>query len=419
MPKPHDPRSICKEFGGSQAGAGGEPVRSSDPGLIGRRSTWCSSRGRYAATMTSTGPVGRLRVVVGGAGLAGGDHGLEAVARALRDAGHEVIYAGLAPDARPGGRDRDPGGRRPDRRVRTRRRRPRPPRRAGRPARGTRRRGHRRAGLRPRCDGGGGHRLDRRGRASGLRSHVEGELHLLTGPSYVAQREPLRGDAPRQHRRTGPEEDRAQPDPDLVEVAGVVVLADEVPAADQPDVALARRGHDLVDGPGHVAAHEVQVDARHRRQVPVGEHPAGPVLVVALPLLGVREQVVVGEHPLVGRRPHHHRADAPDELVPGPVVRVAGHLEEPVERVVVIGDEPVQRGGGEVDDPGHGADATPAAGSYAVRHVESPGLVGTVRTGLGCPGDTCGRSSTTGSFEQDWWISGSDGIPGEGALRQA
>ena len=50
--------------------------------------------------MTSTGSVGRLRVVVGGAGLAGGEHGLEAVARALRDAGHEVIYAGLhqAPD---------------------------------------------------------------------------------------------------------------------------------------------------------------------------------------------------------------------------------------------------------------------------------------------------------------------------------
>ena len=45
--------------------------------------------------MTSTGPVGRLRVVVGGAGLTAGDHGLEAVARALRDAGHEVIYAGL------------------------------------------------------------------------------------------------------------------------------------------------------------------------------------------------------------------------------------------------------------------------------------------------------------------------------------
>jgi len=44
--------------------------------------------------MTSPGPVRRLRVVVGGAGLAGEEHALEAVARALRDAGHEVIYAG-------------------------------------------------------------------------------------------------------------------------------------------------------------------------------------------------------------------------------------------------------------------------------------------------------------------------------------
>ena len=44
--------------------------------------------------MTSPGPVRRLRVVVGGAGLAVEEHALEAVARALRDAGHEVIYAG-------------------------------------------------------------------------------------------------------------------------------------------------------------------------------------------------------------------------------------------------------------------------------------------------------------------------------------
>lgn len=45
--------------------------------------------------MTSPGPVRRLRVVVGGAGLADEEHPLEAVARTLRDAGHEVIYAGL------------------------------------------------------------------------------------------------------------------------------------------------------------------------------------------------------------------------------------------------------------------------------------------------------------------------------------
>ena len=44
--------------------------------------------------MTSPGPARRLRVVVGGAGVAVEDRALEAVARALRDAGHEVIYAG-------------------------------------------------------------------------------------------------------------------------------------------------------------------------------------------------------------------------------------------------------------------------------------------------------------------------------------
>lgn len=39
-------------------------------------------------------------MVVGGAGLAVEEHALEAVARALRDAGHEVIYAG--PHQAPG-----------------------------------------------------------------------------------------------------------------------------------------------------------------------------------------------------------------------------------------------------------------------------------------------------------------------------
>src|SRR6186713_3570845 len=47
--------------------------------------------------MTSTAPSGsgRLRIVVGKPGLDGHDRGAKIVARALRDAGHEVIYTGL------------------------------------------------------------------------------------------------------------------------------------------------------------------------------------------------------------------------------------------------------------------------------------------------------------------------------------
>ncbi|MFC6287736.1 cobalamin B12-binding domain-containing protein [Nocardioides sp. GCM10027113] len=44
--------------------------------------------------MTS-GPAPRIRIVVGKPGLDGHDRGAKIVARALRDAGHEVIYTGL------------------------------------------------------------------------------------------------------------------------------------------------------------------------------------------------------------------------------------------------------------------------------------------------------------------------------------
>src|SRR6187200_3158991 len=47
--------------------------------------------------MTSTAPsgAGRLRIVVGKPGLDGHDRGAKIVARALRDAGMEVVYTGL------------------------------------------------------------------------------------------------------------------------------------------------------------------------------------------------------------------------------------------------------------------------------------------------------------------------------------
>jgi methylmalonyl-CoA mutase, C-terminal domain len=43
----------------------------------------------------ATSPTSRIRIVVAKPGLDGHDRGAKIVARALRDAGHEVIYTGL------------------------------------------------------------------------------------------------------------------------------------------------------------------------------------------------------------------------------------------------------------------------------------------------------------------------------------
>jgi hypothetical protein len=63
----------------------------------------------------------------------------------------------------------------------------------------------------------------------------------------------------------------------------------------------------------NVAAHELQIRARHSGQVTVREDPAWGVAVVGAPSLRVREEVVVIEHPLEGRGAHRHRADAGEE----------------------------------------------------------------------------------------------------------
>jgi methylmalonyl-CoA mutase cobalamin-binding domain/chain len=47
------------------------------------------------ATAASKGPSGRVRVIIAKPGLDGHDRGAKVVARALRDAGMEVIYTGL------------------------------------------------------------------------------------------------------------------------------------------------------------------------------------------------------------------------------------------------------------------------------------------------------------------------------------
>lgn len=52
----------------------------------------------------------------------------------------------------------------------------------------------------------------------------------------------------------------------------------------------------------NVSGDNANVDCWDRRQVAVGEGPAGPVLVEVAPLLGVGQHVVPMEHPLVCRR---------------------------------------------------------------------------------------------------------------------
>jgi methylmalonyl-CoA mutase, C-terminal domain len=53
------------------------------------------SAGTAGTGETGAPAVGRVRIVVGKPGLDGHDRGAKIVARALRDAGHEVIYTGL------------------------------------------------------------------------------------------------------------------------------------------------------------------------------------------------------------------------------------------------------------------------------------------------------------------------------------
>ena len=65
-------------------------VRGTEAGLRGKAHVSAS-----LLPMISTGSNRRLRIVVGKPGLDGHDRGAKIVARALRDAGHEVIYTGL------------------------------------------------------------------------------------------------------------------------------------------------------------------------------------------------------------------------------------------------------------------------------------------------------------------------------------
>ena len=70
-----------------------------------------------AATPLAPSQAKKIRVVVAKPGLDGHDRGAKIIARALRDAGMEVIYTGLHQTPGADRRDRHPGGRRRRRAV--------------------------------------------------------------------------------------------------------------------------------------------------------------------------------------------------------------------------------------------------------------------------------------------------------------
>ena len=118
------------------------------------------------------------------------------------------------------------------------------------------------------------------------------------------------------------------------------------------NVPTVRLGEQLVVHRRDVAADVVDVGARDAGEVAMGEHPGRSLAVELLPLLGMLGEVaVVG--PQVRRRAHHQRADPADEHVPAAVVLGVRHFEQPVQGVVLVGDETVEGAGGEVHDAAH------------------------------------------------------------------
>jgi hypothetical protein len=103
-----------------------------------------------------------------------------------------------------------------------------------------------------------------------------------------------------------------------------------------------------------VTTDELDVRVGHDLKVAMREDPARDV-VGPLPLGRVLALELVVEDPLVGRRAHRQSADLGDEVAVVPVpLLVPPAREQPVERVVRIGDEAVERRRGVVLGKAHG-----------------------------------------------------------------
>ena len=176
-------------------------------------------------------------------------------------------------------------------------------------------------------------------------------LHGVPGAgegAVAVQLDELQVELPREQRSTGTEGHRRDVEDQLVEQLRLRELCGEVAAADHPEVLAAGRLDHRGVHLGDVSLHEADVTVGLVEGA-VGEDPAGHV--VGPLLAGPR---VVVEDPLVRRRAHRDRADALDEVA---VVHRAALVlvldEQPVEGVVLVGEVPVEGGGGVVDGAGH------------------------------------------------------------------
>jgi hypothetical protein len=136
------------------------------------------------------------------------------------------------------------------------------------------------------------------------------ELALALDPD---EREVRREQTSRQQRCAGSKRHGGDTQLDLVEEPAVGQLTREISASDDPDVPVAGDLDHLGVHRPRFPLHEPQVGVGDRGQLPVREHPAGGVAVVLPPLLGMIEQLLVLEDPLVGRRTHRHRPDLTEE----------------------------------------------------------------------------------------------------------
>ena len=75
-----------------------------------------------------------------------------------------------------------------------------------------------------------------------------------------------------------------------------------------------------------------------RGRVAVRQDPGRPITVV--PAIGI-----LAEDELIGGRTHHERPDVSQEVVVRLAERVEAELQQPVEPVVLVGDETVNGGG--------------------------------------------------------------------------
>ena len=249
-------------------------------------------------------------------------------------------------------------GRRAHHRVQEARREPLPPRIPALPGRagGIRREGH------PDRSGARGRSAALRRSARGLSLASSGgrcagdrvdEFDELPGPVDIHERQSVGLEAPGEQGSASTQGDRCDGESDLVQQSCVGELSRDVAATDDPDVPAIGRCSDGGDVVGHGAADEVEICTVDTDALASREHPRRAVTVGVAPSLGVLAQLLVLAHPLVRRGAHHLGADRAKETGEPLHRPLRRHGEEPVQGVLIVGQVPVEGGGGGVDEACH------------------------------------------------------------------